>query len=416
MKANETVSSLTAVVCTLVLASCPTGLARTIRVANDGSGDYPTIQAAIDASVDGDTVLVAPGTYAGDGNRDIDFGGKATTVRSEAGPGTCIVDAQGAWNEWHRGFYFHNGEQADSVLDGFTITGGYSFQLGGGGIACYDSSPTIRNCVMIGNVAPAGGGLALGGSEAIVSNCIIAGNRVVYTVPGADVGGGVSCAGDGHAVLQNCTICGNRTGTSGNGGGIYAGLGRWGKISLVNCIVFGNRARGSGNQISRAGLGVIGPIGVDLRNCLIEDDPNAFGAHVDYLMSHMTDCIWGDPLFANPGHWNSELAPTSWTDGDCHLKSQAGRWDPNSERWVQDDVTSPCIYAGDPNDPIGDEPFPNGGRINIGAYGGTAEASKSYFGEPVSDTIIAGDINGDGKVDWLDLDILAYHWLEGHRE
>jgi hypothetical protein len=157
---------------------------------------------------------------------------------------------------------------------------------------------------------------------------------------------------------------------------------------------------------------VIGPIGVELRNCLIEDDPNAFGAHVDYLMSHMTDCIWGDPLFANPGHWNSELAPTSWTDGDCHLKSQAGRWDPNTSSWVQDDVTSPCIDAGDPNDPIGDEPFPNGGRINIGAYGGTAEASKSYFGEPVPETIIAGDINGDGRVDWLDLSILASHWLQ----
>nr|MBP7052909.1 hypothetical protein [Phycisphaerae bacterium] len=281
--------------------------------------EYPTTQAAIDVSVDGDTVLVAPGTYTGDGNRDIDFGGKAITVRSEAGPGTCIIDTQGAWNNWHRGFYFHKGEQADSVLDGFTITGGYSFQLGGGGIACYDSSPTIRNCVMIGNVAPAGGGLALGVSEAIVSNCIIAGNRVVYTVPSADVGGGVSCAGDGYVILRNCTIYANH---ALYGGGVRAGLGRWGKISLVNCILFGNRATGSGNQISRAALGVIGPIGVELRNCLIEDDPNAFGAHVDYVMSHMTDCIWGDPLFANPGHWNSEVTPTSWTDGDCHLKSQ----------------------------------------------------------------------------------------------
>jgi hypothetical protein len=84
-----------------------------------------------------------------------------------------------------------------------------------------------------------------------------------------------------------------------------------------------------------------------------------------------------------------------WIDGDYHLKSQAGRWDPNTGSWVQDDVTSLCIDAGDPNSPIGEEPFPNGGRINMGAYGGTAEASRSYFGEPVSETIIAGDINGD---------------------
>jgi hypothetical protein len=62
--------------------------------------------------------------------------------------------------------------------------------------------------------------------------------------------------------------------------------------------------------------------------------------------------------------------------------------------------------------PIGLEPFPNGGRINMGAYGGTIEASKSYFGEPLCQTIIAGDINGDCKVDFTDLEILLLHWLE----
>ena len=62
--------------------------------------------------------------------------------------------------------------------------------------------------------------------------------------------------------------------------------------------------------------------------------------------------------------------------------------------------------------PIGLEPFPNGGRINMGAYGGTVEASKSYFGEPVCETIIAGDINGDCKVDFFDVAIVGYHWLE----
>ena len=59
---------------------------------------------------------------------------------------------------------------------------------------------------------------------------------------------------------------------------------------------------------------------------------------------------------------------------------------------------------------IGQEPFPNGGRINMGVYGGTAEASKSYFGEPACETIIAGDINGDCKVDFQDFVIVALHW------
>jgi hypothetical protein len=62
--------------------------------------------------------------------------------------------------------------------------------------------------------------------------------------------------------------------------------------------------------------------------------------------------------------------------------------------------------------PIGEEPFPNGGRANLGAYGGTTEASKSYFDGPVCTTIIAGDINGDGRVDAKDLAILARHWLQ----
>ena len=58
------------------------------------------------------------------------------------------------------------------------------------------------------------------------------------------------------------------------------------------------------------------------------------------------------------------------------------------------------------------EPFPNGGIVNMGAYGGTAEASKSYFGSPPCETIIAGDINGDCKVDVDDLMLLISHWLE----
>ncbi len=65
---------------------------------------------------------------------------------------------------------------------------------------------------------------------------------------------------------------------------------------------------------------------------------------------------------------------------DYHLKSPAGRWDPATQRWVADNVTSPCIDAGDPDSEVADEPLPNGGRIDLGAHGGTAEASKSPGG------------------------------------
>jgi hypothetical protein len=89
-----------------------------------------------------------------------------------------------------------------------------------------------------------------------------------------------------------------------------------------------------------------------------------------------------DPHFNNPGYWDPNGTPEDitddfWVEGDYHLKSQAGRWDPNSQAWIQDDVTSPCIDAGNPRSSTGEEPEPNGGIINMGVYGGTAEASKS---------------------------------------
>jgi len=79
------------------------GYCRTITVRADGSGDYPTIQAAIDAASDYDVVVVADGNYTGEGNKNLDFGGKAITLRSQNGPEKCIIDCEGNG----RGFYFY---------------------------------------------------------------------------------------------------------------------------------------------------------------------------------------------------------------------------------------------------------------------------------------------------------------------
>jgi len=132
--------------------------------------------------------------------------------------------------------------------------------------------------------------------------------------------------------------------------------------------------------------------------------------------------IYADPCFAETGYWADKNDPNVvvepgdpnavWIVGDYHLKSHGGRFDPNSQSWVKDDVTSPCIDVGNLSYPVGYEPFPNGGIINMGAYGGTAEASKSYFGKPVCETIIAGDINGDCRVNFVDFVFMAFHWLE----
>jgi hypothetical protein len=118
----------------------------------------------------------------------------------------------------------------------------------------------------------------------------------------------------------------------------------------------------------------------------------------------INNCLVVDPCFADA------------ESGDYHLKSQAGRWNPDSKSWVLDNVTSPGIDAGDPTNPVGPEPFPNGGRINMGAYGGTVEASKSYFGKPLCETIVAGDVNGDCIVNFLDFCLMALYWSEDNSE
>jgi len=151
---------------------------------------------------------------------------------------------------------------------------------------------------------------------------------------------------------------------------------------VLNSIVWGNTAYVTADGFAADDVAVRS--GVMLGTMSVKAVHSLIGAD-----SHLVDddmigqWLNGDPLFAAPGRWDpNELASAPiddfWVEGDYHLKSQAGRWDPASQNWVKDDVTSPCIDAGDPNSPVGEELEPNGGRINMGAYGGTAEASMSY--------------------------------------
>jgi pectin methylesterase-like acyl-CoA thioesterase len=101
--------------------------AETHVVTPDGTGDFPTIQAAIDAAVDGDEVVLTHGVFTGDGNRDVNFLGKAITIRSQdGGPSVCIIDCKGSFGERHRGFRFDSREGRESVLSGVTVSNGYA--------------------------------------------------------------------------------------------------------------------------------------------------------------------------------------------------------------------------------------------------------------------------------------------------
>jgi len=167
-------------------------------------GDYPTIQAGIDAAMNGDTVLVSDGTYTGDGNRDIVVQWKAITVMSVNGPENCIIDCQGSAQDNHRGFYFHNEETENSVVNGFTITNGYLSVLHGGGIYCSSNcSLTVMDCTISGNTADSGSGIFCGSNCSVtVIGCTITGNTAHYN-------GALYCNYGSAITLENCTISEN---------------------------------------------------------------------------------------------------------------------------------------------------------------------------------------------------------------
>ena len=206
------------------------------------NGPKRTIQAGIDTSVTGDTVIVADGTYIGAGNKNLDFGGKAIRVRSEGGPAVCIIDCE---NDG-RGFYFHTGETADAVLEGFTIRNGL-VAGNGGAILCESASPTVTNCTFSGNVAGRGGGMFNQNSSPTVSDCTFATN----TATGK--GGGGMFNDRGSSIVSNCTFIGNTAeglASFDGGGGIFNGpgdpLGLFGPVSMRESVVVEPRAEPEG--------------------------------------------------------------------------------------------------------------------------------------------------------------------------
>lgn len=362
---------------------------------------YPTIQAAIDAARPGDTVWVADGTYSGSGNRALDFAGKAIAVRSENGPDACIINGR----RRDFAFVFRNGEGPHSVVDGFTLANGGRTDFGGG-IQCLSGAPTIVNCILIGNSADrSGGGIYCSASSPTIQSCTFVDNTA------DEQGGGLYSEADSHPVVVDCTFTGNWAGAGG-----AAGSAEGGSLELRQCLLFDNSAPSDGaavvtfgaavtlanctiarNEAGRAGGGLWSDAGgtVRLDNCILWDNTDAASPWQVEAAQIATDagsvevnysCVQGwsgtfagvgsfglDPLFADP------------ENGDFHLRSQGGRWDPRQALWIYDAATSPCVDAGDPALPLGDELLtmpddptaaePLNTRINLGAYGGTAQAS-----------------------------------------
>jgi hypothetical protein len=174
-------------------------------------GDFPTIQAAIASASDGDVILVSPGTYtATDLELDsevINTSGLGIEIRSSEGPESTIIDGQ----KLRPVVVCTQNETAETIINGFTITGGDSSW--GGGIFCRMSSPTFTNCIITDNVsAERGGGVYLHRADPTFNGC-------TWTENKSDTGGGLYSS-ISNPVLTDCSFDDNFTFIT--GGAIHA--------------------------------------------------------------------------------------------------------------------------------------------------------------------------------------------------
>ena len=264
----------------------------TIRVPSD----YPLIQQALDSALEGDTILVAPGTYKGLFNKNLDFLGRDLVLRSEEGADSTVIDCEGSG----RGLFFHGGETAAASVAGFTVTGanesgvycsysgptlidctilGNSASYGGGGVHCSRSNPGLVGCTITGNSASWGSGIYCLDSGPLLTNCTVANNA-------ASEGGGVHCR-ISSPMLADCVITGNTAGI--NGGGVHC---RNSSPTLTACTIAGNTAdlRGGGIYCQDYDLPYSSP---SLKRCEILDNSASRGGGVycaEYSHPTLTNC------------------------------------------------------------------------------------------------------------------------------
>jgi hypothetical protein len=324
----------------------------------------------------------------------------------------------------------------------------------GGAICCYQSSPTIEGCELVGNSAEYGGAIDCNQSDPVIVDCNISTNDAV------EMGGGIYCSNFSSPAISRCAVVANSAGFE--GGGICGRIYRESKVEVLDCVITGNFADSSGGGIAHCGGLISGCLVSGNRasaggglyscrcpitnctivgnssqalyrcaqlvsNCIIWNNRPVEAGHTLWVYCCVesgggTGCIGHDPCFAVPGHWDEDGTPGNtdddlWVDGDYHLKSQGWRWSPQRNLWTWDDVTSRCVDAGNPGSPPGEElhcvpvdpynEWSDNLRINMGAYGGTAEASL-----PPYDWALLSDINNDGKVDFADVGCWAQYWLD----
>ena len=369
------------------------------------SKEYDTIQNAIYAAVNEDILVLEPKTY----EENLYIKGKAVTVSSQKQnnqyltdstilqPHSCLLPA----------VTIFNAEGEGPTLEGLAIKGRQE-SANSAGLYISGGSAAMSNCIVSGcKGSVRGSGILMAGGDLDVSSCAFYNNsatesgaaihigdqavmdlkNILFYSNSSAWGGALACV-DSTMTVQNCTFADNQA-TGSGGAVIIAGEG---EVRIDNSI-FANNDAPQGQELSSIRVGGVSDVDISYTNILGGLDRVYIGPECRIT--------WLDGIVdVNPVFVDSDL-------GDYHLKSAAGRWDNITKQWSKDLVTSGCIDAGNLESGCGAELWPHGGIRNLGAYGGTAEASMS-----LDDKVgCAADFTNDGKVNMLDLAVLANGWL-----
>lgn len=270
-------------VCTFVMA-----LTAPVEAVTRYVSPGQSIQAAMDASSNGDEIEVAPGTY----HEAIDFKGKAVRLYSSGGPELTTINDPA----YHCAVKCVSGEDPNTVLEGFTVTGanrGLSIDSYTTGMFNNGSSPTIRNCIFSDNIGFYGGGmLNYHGSNPTVTNCTF-NNNESYS---EDEGGAGMGNLESSPKVTDCTFSSNR---GGQGTGMFNLVG--GPI-VTNCTFSGNWGTGMTNEDRSSPT---------VTNCIFSN--NLDRGMFNYYNSSptVTNCIFtGNSAYHGAGMYNIDSSPT----------------------------------------------------------------------------------------------------------
>jgi predicted outer membrane repeat protein len=322
-------------------------------------------------------------------------------------------------------------DNASEGSEDFVISGDYSggaVYIDRGGLLLKDSVFENNNWKVVGGI------ISIVLSDAEINNCIIRNNQ--FCTPDSWWDGGVIFGFYSNLQIKNCSITANNCRAL----FMYSN-----SASVKNCLLAGNKRNfllPSGNYYT-GGAVFCSSTDLSLINTIIWNNfsPDDVMIHTTNSQISVNHCDikngfssilknssilnWGpgnidvDPCFVEPGYWDPNGTPTDanddfWVEGNYHLKSAGWRWDSIRSRWDWDDVTSRCIDAGNPGCPLADEPmviedeiYGQNLRINMGAYGGTAEASI-----PPHNWALLTDTDNNGIVDLDDFAILAMFWYD----